>query len=378
MTETVDLSIEGKRILICAGSGGAGKTTTAAAIAMRLASRGLRVAVLTIDPARRLAQSLGLAELGNEARRVEPERFALAGIEMRGELWAMMLDAKRTFDELVERYAPDPAARDRLLGNRIYAEVSNAISGSQEYMAMEKLYELDAEARYDALVLDTPPTRNALDFLDAPSRLLGFLDSRALVALIGPGSRLLGRGSSLLLHAVKRIAGVQVMEDVSEFFAAVAGMTQGIRDRAARVEALLSGPSTAFLVITSPRPDSVEEAICFRRRLAERGMPFGGLLLNRVHFRPGGFDGSVSRSELAEALGAELGGKVARSLEDVKALAARDRRSAARLEEALGQAPVVSVPNLDDDVHDIAGLAALNELLFAERRGADRETGWTG
>ena len=375
MTETVDLSIEGKRILICAGSGGAGKTTTAAAIAMRLASRGLRVAVLTIDPARRLAQSLGLAELGNEARRVEPERFALAGIEMRGELWAMMLDAKRTFDELVERYAPDPAARDRLLGNRIYAEVSNAISGSQEYMAMEKLYELDAEARYDALVLDTPPTRNALDFLDAPSRLLGFLDSRALVALIGPGSRLLGRGSSLLLHALKRIAGVQVMEDVSEFFAAFAGMTQGIRDRAARVEALLSGPSTAFLVITSPRPDSVEEAICFRRRLAERGMPFGGVVLNRVHFRPGGFDGSVPRSELAEALGAMLGGKVARSLEDVKALAARDRRSAARLQQALGQAPVVSVPNLDDDVHDIAGLAALNELLFAERPGADRETG---
>ena len=375
MTETVDLPVEGKRILICAGSGGAGKTTTAAAIAMRLASRGLRVAVLTIDPARRLAQSLGLEELGNEARRVEPERFALAGIEMRGELWAMMLDAKRTFDELVERYAPDPAARDRLLGNRIYAEVSHAISGSQEYMAMEKLYELDAEARYDALVLDTPPTRNALDFLDAPSRLLGFLDSRALVALIGPGSRLLGRGSSLLLHAVKRIAGVQVMEDVSEFFAAFAGMTQGIRDRAARVEALLSGPSTAFLVITSPRPDSVEEAICFRRRLAERGMPFGGVVLNRVHFRPGGFDGSVPRSELAEALGAMLGGKVARSLEDVKALAARDRRSAARLQQALGQAPVVSVPNLDDDVHDIAGLAALNELLFAERPGADRETG---
>ncbi|MDQ4072641.1 MAG: AAA family ATPase [Actinomycetota bacterium] len=375
MTETVDLPIEGKRILICAGSGGAGKTTTAAAIAMRLASRGRRVVVLTIDPARRLAQSLGLEELGNEARRVEPERFALAGIEMRGELWAMMLDAKRTFDELVERYAPDPAARDRLLGNRIYAEVSNAISGSQEYMAMEKLYELDAEARYDALVLDTPPTRNALDFLDAPSRLSGFLDSRALVALTGPGSRLLGRGSRLLLHALKRIAGVQVMEDVSEFFAAVAGMTQGIRDRAARVEALLSGPSTAFLVITSPRPDSVEEAICFRRRLAERGMPFGGVILNRVHFRTGGFDGSVPSSELAETLGAELGGKVARSLEDVEALAARDRRSAARLEQALGQASVVSVPNLDDDVHDIAGLAALNELLFGEGRAADRETG---
>ncbi|MBA3420331.1 MAG: ArsA family ATPase [Thermoleophilaceae bacterium] len=200
MTESVDLFIEGKRVVICAGSGGVGKTTTAAAIAMGLASRGKRVAVLTIDPARRLAQSLGLEELDNEARRVEPERFARAGVEMRGELWAMMLDAKRTFDELVERYAPDSAARDRLLGNRIYAEISNAVSGSQEYMAIEKLNELDAEARYDALVLDTPTTRNALEFLDAPSRLSRFINSRALGALIKPGGRMLGRGSSLLLQ----------------------------------------------------------------------------------------------------------------------------------------------------------------------------------
>src|SRR5215210_1309952 len=213
MTETRGLPIEGRRIVICAGSGGVGKTTTAAATAMGLASREMRVVVLTIDPARRPAQSLGLEELDNEARRVEPERFARAGVDMRGELWAMMLDAKRTFDELVERYAPDPAARDRLLGNRIYAEISNAISGSQEYMAMEKLGELDAEARYDVLVLDTPPTQSALDFLDAPSRLSRFIDSRALGALIRPGGRLLGHGSSVLFHALRRITGVDVMED---------------------------------------------------------------------------------------------------------------------------------------------------------------------
>ena len=276
MTETVDLLIEGKRIVICAGSGGVGKTTTAAAIATGLASRGMRVAVLTIDPARRLAQSLGLEELDDEARRVAPERFAGAGIEMRGELWAMMLDAKRTFDELVERYAPDPAARDRLLGNRIYAEISTAVSGSQEYMAMEKLNELHAEARYDALVLDTPPTRNALDFLDAPSRLSRFIDSRALGVLIRPGGRLLGRGSSVLFHALKRITGVDVMEDISEFFAAFADMAQGFRDRAAQVDALLSGPATAFLVVTSPQPHAIDEAIFFRRRLEERRLPFAG------------------------------------------------------------------------------------------------------
>jgi len=372
MTETVDLFIEGKRIVICAGSGGVGKTTTAAAVAMRLASRGMRVAVLTIDPARRLAQSLGLEELDNEARRVEPERFARAGVEMRGELWAMMLDAKRTFDELVERYAPDPAARDRLLGNRIYAEISNAVSGSQEYMAMEKLNELDAEARYDVLVLDTPPTRSALDFLDAPSRLSRFIDSRALGALIRPGGRLLGRGSSLLFHALKRITGVDVMEDISEFFAAFADMAQGFRDRAARVEALLSGPATAFLVVTSPQPDAIDEAIFFHRRLEERGMPFAGVVVNRIHVHPGDLNGSVPRAELGELLGAELGGKVARNLEEVGALAARDRGSVARLERALGQAPIVAVPHLDDDVHDIAGLAAMNEFLFGERTDGAR------
>ncbi|HEV2773548.1 MAG TPA: ArsA-related P-loop ATPase [Thermoleophilaceae bacterium] len=367
MTETVDLLIEGKRIVICAGSGGVGKTTTAAAIATGLASRGMRVAVLTIDPARRLAQSLGLEELDNEARRVAPERFAGTGIEMRGELWAMMLDAKRTFDELVERYAPGPAARDRLLGNRIYAEISTAVSGSQEYMAMEKLNELDAEARYDALVLDTPPTRSALDFLDAPSRLSRFIDSRALGALIRPGGRLLGRGSSVLFHALKRITGVDVMEDISEFFAAFADMAQGFRDRAAQVDALLSGPATAFLVVTSPQPHAIDEAIFFRRRLEERRLPFAGVVLNRMHVRPGGFDRSVARAELAELLGVELGGKVARSLEEVSARANRDRRSAGRLERAMGGAPVVSVPDLDDDVHDIAGLAAMNEFLFGER-----------
>lgn len=243
---------------------------------------------------------------------------------------------------------------------------------------MEKLNQLDAEARYDALVLDTPPTRNALDFLDAPSRLSRFIDSRALAALIRPGGRLLGRGSSLLFHALKRITGVDVMEDASEFFAAFADMAQGFRDRAARVEALLSGPATTFLLVTSPRPDAIDEAIFFRRHLDERRMPFAGVVLNRIHVHPGGFDGSVPLAELVELLGAELGGKVARNLDDVSALAARDRRNAARLEHALGRAPVVSVPDLDDDVHDIAGLAAINEFLFGEPAGGARRTAQTG
>ena len=361
---TIDAAIGGRRVVICGGSGGVGKTTTAAAIALELAARGRRVVVLTIDPARRLAQSLGLEELGNEAHRVEPERLAAAGIEVRGELWAMMLDAKRTFDELIERYAPDEAARDRLLANRIYGEISNAVSGSQEYMAMEKLYALDAEGRFDTLVLDTPPTRNALDFLDAPSRLSRFIDSRALGALLRPGGRLLGRGSSLFFMALKRITGVDVMEDISEFFGAFGALAQGFRERAARVDALLAARTTAFLVIASPQPDSIEEAVLFRRRLEERGLPFTGSIVNRMHLSALDSGREIPRPDLDELLGPELGAKVARNLEDLERLAARDRDSIARVGAGLGDAPIVCVPHLEDDVHNLRGLAELNRHLF--------------
>ena len=190
--------LDGKRVCICAGSGGVGKTTSAAAIAAGMAARGKKVAVLTIDPAKRLADSLGLPELGNEERRVDPALFAEAGIETNGgELWAMMLDAKATFDELVRRHAPDEETRDRILENRIYQQLSAALAGSQEYMAMEKLFELHAEDRYDLLVLDTPPTRNALDFLEAPRRLMQFIEGRALQVFMRPtglGMRVFGRG----------------------------------------------------------------------------------------------------------------------------------------------------------------------------------------
>ena len=173
---SIERLIERKEIVICAGAGGVGKTTTSAAIAMGMAAQGKKVVVLTIDPAKRLANSLGLRALGNEARKVHPDRFAEHGLEMQGELWAMMLDPKRTFDELIEKHAKDESTRDAVLSNRIYQELSNAVAGSQEYMAMEKLYELHQEERYDLLVLDTPPTRNALDFLDAPERLSRFED----------------------------------------------------------------------------------------------------------------------------------------------------------------------------------------------------------
>ena len=367
----VDRLIEGRRVIVCVGPGGVGKTTIAAAIATELAARGARVVVLTIDPARRLAESLGLEELGNEPRRVDPERLAAAGIEMRGELWAMMLDAKRTFDEIVERYAPDPAACDRLLANRIYQEISTAVSGSQEYMAMEKLNELDEQGRFDALILDTPPTRNALDFLDAPSRIARFVDSRALGAFLRPGGRFLGRGSSLFFGALQRITGVDVMEDVSEFFSAFAGMTQGFRDRAQRVEALLAARATAFLLVSSPQPAAIEEAAHFARSLRERRLPLTGAVVNRAHTVPAGVDWEAPREELTALLGEELGAKVARSLEEARRLAERDRRGIHRLRRALGGRPVVIVPHLREDVFAISGLARLNAHLFGGSRRED-------
>src|SRR3954468_23733956 len=275
--------LAGKRIVICAGSGGVGKTTTAAAVAMGMAERGLRVAVVTIDPARRLANSLGLEELGSEPRLVD---LAPHGIEARGELWAMMLDSKRTFDELIERLAPDERTRDEVLANRIYRELSSAVAGSQEFTAVAKLYELDRSGEYDAIVLDTPPSRNALDFLDAPDRLTGFLEGRALRLFLAPSglaARVVGRGTSVVFSVLRRVTGVDLMEDLSVFFRALSGVLDGFRERAAGVKALLADQATTFLIITSPERDPVEEAIFFRGKLNEAGMPFGGLVVNRVH-----------------------------------------------------------------------------------------------
>src|SRR5690242_7734631 len=217
---------------------------------MGMAERGLRVAVVTIDPARRLADSLGLDELDNEPRLVDPARFAGHGIEIRGELWAMMLDAKRTFDELIERLAPDARTRDEVFANRIYQQLSSAVAGSQEFTAIAKLYELDQEGGYDVLVLDTPPSRNALDFLDAPGRLAGFFQGRAIRMFLRPAGlsgRIIGRGGSVVFNILQRVTGVDLLRDLSVFFRSLGGMIDGFTERARRVGALLSDPATVFL-----------------------------------------------------------------------------------------------------------------------------------
>jgi anion-transporting ArsA/GET3 family ATPase len=363
--------LDGKRACICAGSGGVGKTTSSAAIAAGQAARGKKVAVLTIDPAKRLADSLGLPELGNEERQVDPGLFAEAGVETAGgELWAMMLDAKATFDELVRRHAPDAETRDRILSNRIYQQLSNALAGSQEYMAMEKLFELYAEDRYDLLVLDTPPSRNALDFLEAPRRLMQFIEGRALQVFMKPtglGMKVFGRGTSMMFSVLRRLTGVEVLEDLSEFFQAFSGMVGGFRERAKRVNELLANPETCFLVVCAPQGEPITEAVYFHRKLVEAELPFGGVIVNKVHYETElpAYDETLER-ELTEALGDEdLVRRVIENFDDYRALAARDQRNIKRLTAEMRARLVIQVPYLDEDVHDLAGLMRINDYLFA-------------
>jgi anion-transporting ArsA/GET3 family ATPase len=362
--------LAGKRIVICAGSGGVGKTTTSAALAMGLAAEGGRVAVVTIDPARRLADSLGLDELGNEPRRVDPAVFAGHGIEMRGELWAMMLDAKRTFDELIERLAPDAATRDDVLDNRIYQQLSSAVAGSQEFTAIAKLYELDRSGLYDVLVLDTPPSRNALDFLDAPDRLTAFFEGRALKVFLAPtglAARVVGRGTSVVFGVLRRVTGVDLLQDLSTFFRALGGIIDGFRERATAVKALLADPGTTFLIVSSPARAAVEEAIYFHDKLREAEMPFGGLIVNRVQ-QAAGHDVDVSEvaAELRDGgLEATLATRAAQTLADFRLLAARDTASIERLRRELGDHEPFLIPQLDGDVHDVDGLVAIHRHLFA-------------
>ena len=363
--------LDGKRVCICAGSGGVGKTTTSAAIAAGMAARGLKVAVLTIDPAKRLADSLGLPELGNTERQVDPALFAEAGVDPgEGELWAMMLDSKQTFDEVVRKHAPDEETRDQILSNRIYEQLSNALAGSQEYMAMEKLFEIHAEDRYDLLVLDTPPSRNALDFLDAPKRLTQFIEGRALQVFTRPagfGMKLFGRGTSMMFSILRRITGVNLLEDLAEFFQAFSGMVDGFRERARRVNELLADDQTSFLVVCAPQGEPISEAVYFHRKLVEAGLPFGGVIVNKVHY---GWDlpddpGALT-DELAEALSdPDLADRVVANLADYAALSARDRHNVEHLAAEIRTRAVIQVPYLDEDVHDLTGLMEINRYLFA-------------
>ena len=283
------------RIIVCCGSGGVGKTTTAAAIGLRAAERGRQVCVLTVDPARRLAQSMGLTSLDNTPRLVD-------GIddEAGGSLHAMMLDMKRTFDEIVEAHA-DPARAAQILANPFYQSLSSSFAGTQEYMAMEKLGQLRRSDEWDLIVVDTPPSRSALDFLDAPERLGRFLDGRLIRVLTAPVKagrpfgRVLNAGFSVMTGALTKLLGGQVLRDAQTFITAFDTMFGGFRERAEATYRLLQAPGTSFLVIAMPEPDALREASYFVERLGEERMPLAGLILNRVHSPASSGAGSSGR-----------------------------------------------------------------------------------
>jgi anion-transporting ArsA/GET3 family ATPase len=359
------------RVCVVAGSGGVGKTTTSAAVGLGMAARGLRVAVVTIDPAQRLANALGLEELGGAPRRVDPRPFADAGLPLEGELHAMTLDVKGTFDELIGRLAPDARTREQILANRVYRELSGAIAGSQEFTAVAKVQELAASGAFDLLVLDTPPSRNALDFLDAPERLQQFLEGRALRALLRPtgiGVRLLGRGTGMVLGLVGRVTGAELLRDLSEFFRLLGGLLGGFRERAAQVEELLRDPTTTFLLVTSPEREPIDEAIYFQRRLRAARMSLCGLVVNRVHEAPLEDPAGVDLPALLAAQGglsAALAERVAAAFADARTIGLRDVESLRRLAEQFGAGvPELVVPQLEQDVHDAAGLVLLEAELF--------------
>ena len=356
--------VDRSSVVICTGSGGVGKTTTAAVMAMEAAHRGRRACVVTIDPARRLADAMGLAGLTDTPARVDGP--------WPGELWAMMLDTKSTFDALVAQNAATPEQAAAILDNRFYRNISGSLSGTQEYMAMEKLYELHTGDRFDLVVVDTPPTRNALDFLDAPRRLTHFLDHRLYRLLVAPTkglARAMNVAAQTFLRTVSRVVGAEVVQDAIGFFAAFEGMDAGFRERAAAVTELLAAEETAFVLITAPRRDVVEEATFFADRLADAGIDVQALIVNRVHPEFGTRSSAAAQRRL-EALATTPLAPFARNVADFAALAATEDGHLAGLTGQVAPAPVVRVPFLDSDVHDLAGLDRIAAYLFpnADRR----------
>jgi anion-transporting ArsA/GET3 family ATPase len=346
----------GGRLCVCVGAGGVGKTTVAAAIACSRARQGQRVAVVTIDPAPRLAQALGFDELSGEPRRVATA----------GELWAMRLDPKRTLDDLIASLAADEGVRERALSNRIYRELSGAVAGSQEFSAVAKLYELDRSGDFDSIVLDTPPSRNALDFLDAPARLTRFFDGRALRVLISQGglaSRAAGRASAPVLGMLARLTGAGVLREITAFFTAIGGMVEGLAARAAAVEALLRDPATSFVVVTSARGAVAEETIAFARELRAAKLTLSALIVNRV--QAAGL-AAPAAGVLEELLGEPLAARVRESLLERDARASADDAGLQRLREAFAGLETVVIPELAGELENLAGLDRL--ALYLERR----------
>ncbi len=340
-----------REVIVCCGSGGVGKTTVSATLAVAAASVGRRSCVVTVDPARRLADALGVRSLPNTPSEVVGD--------WPGQLYAVMLDAKGTFDDLVQQYARTADQAESIMSNRIYQNLSGALSGTQEYMAMEKLYELVHSGAFDVVIVDTPPTRNALDLLDAPRRLTRFLENRLFRALLVPtrvGLRAVSMATQALLRTIARVAGAEIVEDAVAFFQSFEGMEEGFRNRAAAVRTLLADPSTAYVLVTSGRPDAITEATFFAEKLAERDVTVAALVVNRM--AP-----SFGNGILGDALGEPVAGMghgameaLERNLAALNSVAAREEAAFASLAAKVAPAPVARIPLFGDDVHELHGL----------------------
>jgi anion-transporting ArsA/GET3 family ATPase len=346
-------ALAGERsVVVCAGPGGVGKTTVSAAIALQAARLGRRACVITVDPAKRLADALGVAALSNLPAEV-PGDFP-------GSLHALMLDTKGTFDDLVAHYARSEAQAEAIRANRIYRDLTSMLSGTQEYMAMEKLHELTESGDFDIVVVDTPPTRNALDLLDAPRRLTRFLDNRLFRALLAPtraSFRVVTLATRALLRTIGRVAGAEIVQDAVDFFQAFEGMEEGFSSRAGAVRELLADPATAYVLVTSPRPDSIEETAYFASRLRETGAEPSALVVNRMHPR-------FAPARLPAPRPGPLAELVANH-QRLAETAAAEERALTRVTDELAGCPTARVVLLESDVHDLAGLGDLADQLFA-------------
>ena len=370
MTETLWAN---RQVIVCGGTGGVGKTTASAALAMAAAVSGLRVLVMTIDPARRLAHALGLTSIDGDEHQVDADLLLPYGVEMRGSLHAMMPDVKRTFDALIKRYAPSPERADSILQNRIYQHFSSALAGSHEYAAVEKLYEVHTSGKYDLIVLDTPPAQNALDFLDAPGRIIEFLESDALQWLKRPSAlagrlsmRVLGLGSSFLFKTVGKFAGVETLRELSEFLSSFSGMYDGFRERSQRVRALLRDAGLAFVLVGTTGDEPCRAMWRFSDTLAEAGLQTRGLIINRVRTPPySPHDAERVAHAVERLLGAQdQRATIMRALQQEMQLAMQDQAAVTRVRAHQPPVPVVILPELALDAHDLASLASLHRAFL--------------